>query len=304
MPVRIQCQCGKVLSVKDEFAGKAVKCPGCGKAVRVPAAKAAQGAGAAQSGGASGPASSSAKPAAAKSQAAKTGTPRAKPGAGRGGQTTPAVDDLDDLFAEEGFNRSVGAVCPACAAEMNAGAVLCTKCGFNKETGQRLDGHKLAGVDVDHGTLALNKARADIEKDKQLQIQMLGKAGMPWWMLGLVLFMLASGTSIAVLAVNASRRVDEEITFNPLNLFLTLAGSGFFLVSQCASLLLIIKAFKSSLKDGLLSLFVPFYILYFCIKHWSATWKLLFTAILTGMIAAGFYFAIVFYAAAEAATGT
>ena len=286
MPVRIQCQCGKVLSVKDEFAGKAVKCPGCAKAIRVPAANAA-------------------KPAAANPQRSKPAPQRAQPTPPRGkpGAAGSAVDDLDDLFAEEGFNRSVAAICPACAAEMKAGAVLCTKCGFNKETGQRLDGHKLAGVDIDHGTLALNKARADMEKDKQLQVQMLGKAGMPWWMLGLVLFMLVSGTTIAVLAVNASRRVEEEMAFNPLNLCLVLCAAAFYLVSQACSLLLIIKAFKSSVWDGVLSLFVPFYILYFCIKHWSATWKLLVTAIITGMIGAGFYFAIIFYAVAEAATG-
>ena len=44
----------------------------------------------------------------------------------------------DDLFSEEGFSQEVAAVCPACATEMDAGAVLCTKCGYNKQTGQRL----------------------------------------------------------------------------------------------------------------------------------------------------------------------
>ncbi|MEM9587888.1 MAG: hypothetical protein AAGA03_11470, partial [Planctomycetota bacterium] len=191
--MRIKCQCGKLLNLRDDMAGKAVKCPSCGKVLKVP-----------KPGGAS--------KSAAKSPAASR--PVAKPAA------PPAPSAMDELFSEEGFDRQVAAVCPACAAEMEAGAVLCTKCGYNKQTGERMEAHKTAGVDIDMGTLALMKAEKDMVKDVELQQKMLGKAGMPPWMLALILFVLVSATSLAALAANAANQADSESDINFLALFL------------------------------------------------------------------------------------
>ncbi|MFW6168849.1 MAG: hypothetical protein ACODAD_00060 [Planctomycetota bacterium] len=41
MPIKVSCQCGKRLSVKDEYAGKRVKCPGCGRTLSIPQPQAA-----------------------------------------------------------------------------------------------------------------------------------------------------------------------------------------------------------------------------------------------------------------------
>jgi hypothetical protein len=38
MAINLNCECGKKLAVKDEMAGKKVKCPGCGSVLTVPAA--------------------------------------------------------------------------------------------------------------------------------------------------------------------------------------------------------------------------------------------------------------------------
>jgi hypothetical protein len=38
MAINLSCDCGKKLAVKDEMAGKKVKCPGCGSVLTVPAA--------------------------------------------------------------------------------------------------------------------------------------------------------------------------------------------------------------------------------------------------------------------------
>ena len=81
-----------------------------------------------------------------------------------------------------------------------------------------MEAHKTAGVDIDHGTLALDKAAVDMKRATDLQKNMIKGAGLPWWGLALVLFMLGSGLLIAVLAVNASRRVDETIGFNPMQI--------------------------------------------------------------------------------------
>lgn len=38
MPIQIKCECGKALRVKDEFAGKKVRCPGCSEILLAPPA--------------------------------------------------------------------------------------------------------------------------------------------------------------------------------------------------------------------------------------------------------------------------
>ena len=220
MPIQVKCQCGKVLKVKDELAGKAVKCPGCGKAVKVGQAKAA------------------AKP------ASRPASPAPAPAAPAGG------DSLDDLFDEEGFSDHVAAVCPQCRAEMAAGAVFCTKCGFNKETGEMMQAHRTAGVDVDMGTLALEKAESDMNKADKLQREMESKAGMPWWMLALVLFMLGAGTAIAVIAVNMANRTEEGAAegFSAMALFMRVSAGALGFLSVGALLKLAIMCIKKEAK--------------------------------------------------------
>lgn len=200
---------------------------------------------------------------------------------------------MDDLFNEEGFSEQVAAVCPACRAEMPAGAVLCTKCGYHTQTGERYESHKTAGVDIDQGTIALQKAESDMAEAKKMQKDMIAGAGMPWWMLALVLFMIGSGLTIAVLAVNASRRVDTNFNFNPLALFFFLAALGCQMVSMGAQLLVVVHAFKQDVVKGVLCMFVPFYILYHVIKNWDETWRFFVAAMIMGFIAGGFYGAMI-----------
>lgn len=243
MPIPVKCQCGKALQIPDAMAGKAVKCPGCATVVRVPGA-------------------APARPVASQS----TDSQR-----------------MNDLFDEEGFSAQVAAICPACRAEMPGGSVLCTKCGYNKATGIRLEGHKTAGVDIDHGTLALMKAKADMEKAKRLDDAVLAGAGMPWWMLALVLFMMISGLSIAVLAVNASRRVDETISFNPMATFMILSGSAFCAFAIGSYFLIAKQAFGHDKTKAALCVLPP-YALYYVYQYPRPTWKPLLTSIVLGGI--------------------
>ena len=117
MPIQIKCQCGKALAVKDQFAGKTVKCPACGKGIKVPGASAG----------------TAVAPAAQPVGAAAVGNP------------------LNDLMDEEGFGSNIAAVCPACGAEMAAEAVLCTTCGYNKTTGEFICNYN--GVTVTDATV-------------------------------------------------------------------------------------------------------------------------------------------------------
>lgn len=253
MPVRLKCSCGKVLAVRDELAGKAVKCPGCAKPLKVPAAGAAKSAG-----------------------AKRAAAPAAK-------------SELDDLFAEEGFDRQVAAACPQCGVEMKAGSVLCTKCGFNKTTGERLESHKTAGVDIDMGTVALNAAEDSMKRDVSIQKEMHARAGMPWWMLLVVLFVLGSASVLAVVTVNAANREDGSLNFSPMKTFLAGTGGLFAVLGSMAYLAVIVAAFKKSAKDGLLSLFVPFYIYFFAFTNRHLNLKRIILACL-GFAMAGYLF--------------
>ena len=124
--------------------------------------------------------------------------------------------------------------------------------------------------------------------DKQMQEKLLSGGGMPWWALALVLFVIVSGLTIATLAVNASRRVDAAAPANPVALFLVLAGFAFYAVSQGAVIMILVHAFKQSVAKGLLSLFVPFYILYHVATNWRETWKFFVASIVLGGIGGGF----------------
>lgn len=252
MPIRVKCSCGKALNIPDAAAGKTVKCPGCGKALKAP-------------GG--GPA------------AAATPTPAAAPAPA----ASPALSQMDELLAEEGLDQIVEAVCPVCRSEMKAGAVLCVKCGYHKEEGTQFEGHLTAGVDIGHGTLALQRAADDMARANQLQQKMLRGAGMPWWALALTLFLIGSGLTIAVLAVNASRRIDESITFNPMGLFFLLAGIAFGLVALGAYWMILVHAVKKTGNIGLFVLFPP-YAIYHCFVNFRETWKFLAGVILLGTI--------------------
>lgn len=250
MPIALKCQCGKQLNVRDEFAGKAVKCPACKQPLRVPAAGKA---------------------------APKRPTPKPRPA------PSPAASgagDLDDLFAEEGMDQVVPQACPACGVPMTANAILCTKCGYNTQTGERLEGHKVAGVDIDMGTMALDKAASDLERDKALQEKMLGKSGMPPWLLGLVLSILAGAVGIATLAVNASRR-DESIGFRPMATFLSFAGALFLVVAIGSLLSLMGAAFRKSRNQGLLTLTIV-YAPIFALLNIKTCWKPLLVLLICG----------------------
>ncbi len=227
MPIKVKCSCGKGLAVKEQFAGKAVKCPGCGKAVRVPAAS-----------GGGRPQQSSAARAAPEPAAA------------------PIEHSLDDLFDEEGFGSGIASVCSACGKPMPPEAVLCTQCGYNKTTGQRVQGYLLPGVDVSTGDLALQKAEQDIQRADKLQRDMTDGSGMPWWMLGLILFILGSATALAVMAVMSATRTTGDDNFNAMRSFLQLAGTGCALVAVGAFFKLVVEGFKVSRNTGLLCLTV------------------------------------------------
>lgn len=115
MPIHVRCEaCGVTLKAPDQLAGQRAKCR-CGSVVRVPAASAAM------SGG-SGVVSGATRTSAAQSAvaAAKSAPPAPRPAAPPPPRMPPA------------------SACPNCGSTLPSGAVLCTGCGFNLKTGERM----------------------------------------------------------------------------------------------------------------------------------------------------------------------
>ncbi len=171
MPIPVTCACGKTLQVKNELAGKNVRCPACKQPLSIPAAAAAS--------------SGSQRAASAPQASAASGFP--------GG--------LDDLFEEEGLKHRQGATCPSCTAEMKPGAILCLACGFNTQTGERHQAYKTEAERTLLGHTLLDKAQVDMEHDQQLQKKLQG-AGLPWWVLLLILLAVIGLAVFFVVGVN------------------------------------------------------------------------------------------------------
>jgi hypothetical protein len=138
MAIELACpKCRQKYRLKDELAGKKAKCAKCGESIHVPAASPV---------------------AAAASPAAKAPTP--KPPATKPTAPKPvaavapakpviadALPDLSDLF-DDSFpvaaqpsrleSTSGGSSCPKCGSALGGNAVVCVKCGYNKQTGKKL----------------------------------------------------------------------------------------------------------------------------------------------------------------------
>jgi hypothetical protein len=283
MPIQLKCSCGKSLSVRDELAGKAVKCPSCQAVLRIPAAGA------------------SAKPTSAKASSAATPKPIPKPqtrppsNATSKSATIPASDDfggsMDDLFNEAGFQVRTGKTCPSCYESIAPDAVLCTKCGFHLESGTRIAGHVAEHEDAQSGEAILKKAAKDLETAQKMQDKMTAGSGMPWWMLALILFMLVSVTGVGVAAVNFAKREEATTEFNAVRTLMMLGGVGISVVGCGALTSVLYRACMESVKEGLMSLFIPLYIFYYGFSRFESAGKATILAILAGAVGGGLLFA-------------
>lgn len=153
MPIPVACACGQKFAAQDRLAGKTVKCPKCGQPITIPGP-----AGGAPPGQPAAPKPASAKPAAPTPPTQKPAVPQ-KPAAQQPVDlfaktpAQPAAQKPVDLFGslsapdtgvggildEIGLEQSKTATrCPNCGGDMAADAKICVKCGFNTQTGKRL----------------------------------------------------------------------------------------------------------------------------------------------------------------------
>jgi len=161
MAIEFACpMCHKRYRLKEELAGKSAKC-GCGHKMKVPQpSQPATGPAASRSLEAEPSVSDGARPpakiqpaalAAAKPPAPATPRPSAKiePGVLTGGSDVSSWLDEELKVAAPTPAPTPAATsrCPGCDEVMTTGAVLCTKCGYDKRTGQRRSFTRVAPED-------------------------------------------------------------------------------------------------------------------------------------------------------------
>lgn len=120
--------------------------------------------------------------------------------------------------------------CPACGKAFAADAVICTECGLNLRTGERMP--------APSGASAQRMTEAPSRKAME--------SGMPTWLWGIV-----GGLGLLLAAG----------WFSPGMATAYAVVSGLF--SLVVGILVLIAAFKESVGQGFLTLCIPFYVLYF-----------------------------------------
>ena len=213
--LKVACACGKTLLVKTELAGKAVTCPSCGNAVRI-------------------------------------GTPKKKAAPKPAAAVPPAGGGIDDLLDEVDLSVSAtGHRCPECRHELEPDDVICVKCGYNLETGKKLQTRTSRKVDPIE---KLKGVSAKDIKQKRKAGQSFDVSKQPWLIVAVVLIV---PTAIMWFV-------------NPLMAVMTLV-----MVSSLANLIgsiwILVIAFQDSVLQGVLCLFVPCYMLYYIISNWEET---------------------------------
>jgi hypothetical protein len=154
MSIKTSCTCGFAFAIKDEFAGKRVKCPKCGTAISVPGSPVATQAASAprqpagnqtvaESKRSNGPSVTVASASSKKSLSSPPKIER-KSKAPSANEVlwnrTEKFNPVLDLLDEAGVKRTAtGPICPHCEAEMAPTAIICVHCGYNKDTGEKLE---------------------------------------------------------------------------------------------------------------------------------------------------------------------
>jgi hypothetical protein len=244
MPIKVSCQCGTNLNVPDAAAGKNVKCPKCQKVIAVPGAQP--------------------KPAAG----GKTAQPAKSAVGAKPAAAAKAPDALANLFESAGLKKREGTFCPACDRALPPGTAICVGCGFNLETGAKIEGFEVETKEF--GDKRLVEAAEMMRREADTEKRLLS-AGMPWWMmfaviLGVLFMMTAillkmdvktSGQTSSIAAIARLQRA------NYLPVIAFSVGGGAALVALFSLLAISLGAFKESVKQGLLCLLIPPYALYY-----------------------------------------
>lgn len=268
MPIAVQCSCGQKLNVPDNLAGKQGKCPKCQQLLKIPMSGSA-------------PIASAPTAGTPVSAAPRAAAPRPTAGPDPG---------LASLLEEAGVGKKTGPTCPRCATPISRGAVLCTKCGLNFSTGEQMQGYQ-AHSEGGFGNMYLDEAVSNMKRDDKME-QLHDKAGMPWYVMAMLFFMVLICGAGAVIVVDSQlmgkQPPDTFIgwiqQYNLGMLLGVVIGISATLLNLSACIVVLIHAFSNSVSKGLMVMFVPFYILVYQIMHWEELKGSFFSLILASIL--------------------
>lgn len=262
MPIKVSCACGAAFNAKDELAGKTVKCPKCTQPLRIP------------------------------TPGGQVVSPQAAPQAGPVQRSAPApASNIPSIFDEAGIEAAPQGVpiCPSCHKPIRPGTILCVNCGFNMQTGRKLQTQSFT-VKEGHGVsveVALAKA-ADRIADEINEERKKTSEGLPWFVY-LVMFLAMVGLMAALLLM------PPENSIMLIGMVIVgIAG----LVNLYAGISILIVAFKDSVAQGIMCIVIPLYGLIYIIMHWSECGTYFLIQIGSNIVAGGGW-GIVIYGASR-----
>ncbi len=303
MAIKFKCSCGHVLSVPDQYAGKDGKCPKCQKTVRVPTPKATS----ATSSAPGAPAPNAANPKAANPIAGATKPNRAQPAQAKPAQLKPApakgaaggaakptalsAGVMDSLLDDVGLTKRAGPICKNCGADIRRGAVVCTKCGLNFESGETLTGFDAKSNRPEFDNAFLQEASDNMVRDSVMDLRR-DRAAMPWWVIMSFLIGAITLCAAGIIMVDGMIGImSEETTFlgklQRLPVFVVLGSTASITgsaITLFAHLSITFFGFTKSVWHGLGCFFLPLlYSVPYGIMNWGenkAPVKAIMTAVL------------------------
>jgi hypothetical protein len=156
-------------------------------------------------------------------------------------------------------------LCPECQAEMQPGAILCVKCGYNVQLGRKMTSYARGPATKEEGhsqaaAEALRRAAKQLDEDR-LEEKKKYREGMPWWMMGAI-FLFALGTCIMLLVLPAQQAIIIAV-------WVTLFGASASTTYNW--ILLVIIAFKDRPLHGVLLLIHPGFAPLYILSRWEDT---------------------------------
>ncbi len=296
MPIKFNCGCGHVLTVPDSAAGKSGKCPKCQKTVKVPELKA--------------PVQKSPTPTKASTAAANpaAANPAASAKATAAGKTATAMQSaakqpadavsanlMDSLFDDVGLKKQTGPMCPKCSMPIRPGAVVCTSCGLNFESGEQISGFDAKSTRPEFENPFLQEASNNMVRDMAMDLRR-DRASMPWWVIMSFLIGAITLCAAGVVIVDGKfgapaeestfiGRVQRLPVFTVLGLTACITGLA---ITTFAHLSITFFGFTKSVVQGLACFFLPLiYSIIYGIMNWGEN-KAPVKAIITAMMFIGF----------------
>lgn len=176
----------------------------------------------------------------------------------------PGGGNMGDLLTEAGLETRTGDSCPNCNAELPENAVLCVQCGYNIQTGQRMQTLTATGerVGMSETEKMLYKAATDLEKEPVRHDEGYGSMGGAW----LTLAIMAVGLVIGLgLMFAAFKWIDAGGNTRATQVMFVIG----WLMSVIGNIWILTIAFKESVLQGVLCIVIPLYIFLYMIVNFD-----------------------------------